>query len=69
MATAAAARPIKLVAFGDSLTAGYQLPHDDGFAAKLEVALRHRGHDVTVVDGGVSGHDDGRFGPARLDAW
>ena len=62
----AAARPIRLVAFGDSLTAGYLLPRADGFAAKLEVALRKQGHDVTVIDGGVSG-DTTTGGLARLD--
>ena len=63
---AAAAKPIRLVAFGDSLTAGYMLPREDGFAAKLEVALRKQGHDVTVIDGGVSG-DTTTGGLARLD--
>lgn len=63
---AAAAKPIRLVAFGDSLTAGYQLSREDGFAAKLEAALRKQGHDVTVVDGGVSG-DTTTGGLARLD--
>lgn len=62
----AAAQPVRLVAFGDSLTAGYQLPRQDGFAAKLETALRRQGHDVTVIDGGVSG-DTTTGGLARLD--
>ncbi len=62
----AAARPIRLLAFGDSLTAGYGLPPGQGFAPKLEAALRKQGHDVTVVDGGVSG-DTTSGGLARLD--
>lgn len=62
----AAARPLRLLAFGDSLTAGYQLPRDQGFAAKLQAALRAQGRDVTVVDGGVSG-DTTTAGLARLD--
>ncbi len=66
LTSAAAAKPIRLVAFGDSLTAGYQLPRADGFAAKLEAALRGQGHDVTVIDGGVSG-DTTTGGLARLD--
>lgn len=63
---AAAAKPIRLVAFGDSLTAGYNLPRADGFAAKLQVALRKQGHDVDVIDGGVSG-DTTTGGLARFD--
>ena len=63
---AAAAKPIRIVAFGDSLTAGYNLPQADGFAAKLEAALRKQGHDVTVVNAGVSG-DTTSGGLARLD--
>ena len=65
-ASAAAARPIRLLAFGDSLTAGYGLPPGQGFVPKLEAALRKQGHDVTVVDGGVSG-DTTSGGLARLD--
>ncbi len=65
-AAAAAAKPIRLLAFGDSLTAGYGLPPGQGFVPKLEAALRKQGHDVTVVDGGVSG-DTTSGGLARLD--
>ncbi len=55
-ATGAAAAPAKLVlAFGDSLTAGYQLAPGDGFAPQLEAALRARGLNVTVHNAGVSG--------------
>lgn len=63
---AARAKPLRLLAFGDSLTAGYQLPRADGFAAKLEAALRRQGRDVTVIDGGVSG-DTTTGGLSRLD--
>lgn len=65
-APAAAAKPIRLLAFGDSLTAGYGLPPGQGFVPKLEAALRKQGRDVTVVDGGVSG-DTTSGGLARLD--
>ncbi len=58
--------PITIVAFGDSLTAGYMLPDEDSFAAKLQKALRAQGKDVTVVNGGVSG-DTSTGGLARLD--
>ena len=62
----ASARQIRLLAFGDSLTAGYGLPHEDGFEAQLQSALRKSGHDVVVLDGGVSG-DTTAGGVARLD--
>lgn len=59
-------KPVTLVALGDSLTAGYMLPRADGFAAKLEKALRAEGRAVTVIDAGVSG-DTTDMGLARLD--
>ena len=52
---ASGGRPIRLVAFGDSLMAGYQLPDGDGFAPKLEAALKAQGRDVIVVNGGRVG--------------
>lgn len=65
-ARAAEHKPITLAAFGDSLTAGYGLPRGDGFAARLEEALRAEGRDVTVIDAGVSG-DTTDMGLARLE--
>lgn len=59
-------RPVRLVAFGDSLTAGYQLPADAAFPAVLERRLRAAGHAVTVANAGVSG-DTTAAGLARLD--
>ena len=61
-----AAEPVKLLALGDSLTAGYGLPPGQGFVPRLEAALRARGRPVTVLDGGVSG-DTTAGGLARLD--
>ena len=55
-----------IVALGDSLTAGLGLPQDQAFPAQLEAALRARGHDVTVVNAGVSG-DTASAALARLD--
>jgi acyl-CoA thioesterase-1 len=60
------ATPIRLLVLGDSLSAGYGLPHDQGFEAQLITALRARGHDVQIVDGAVSG-DTAAGGLARLD--
>ncbi len=48
-------KPLKLVAFGDSLTAGYQLPPPDSFPGQLERALKAKGHAVTIINAGVSG--------------
>jgi len=46
---------VKIVAFGDSLTAGYGLEVTDSYPALLEVALKNRGHLVTVINEGVNG--------------
>ena len=64
--SAGQARPVKLLVFGDSLVAGYGLPHADGFEAQLQAALQADGRDVTILDGGVSG-DTTAGGRARLD--
>jgi acyl-CoA thioesterase-1 len=47
---------IDILAFGDSLTAGYGLPRDQGFARQLEAALRRQGLEANVVNAGVSGN-------------
>ena len=62
----ACATPVKLLVLGDSLSAGYGLPHDDGFEVQLAAALRAHGHDVAIIDGAVSG-DTSAGGLARLD--
>lgn len=63
---AAVAEPVRLLALGDSLTAGYGLAPEEGFASRLQAALRERGHEVEVIDAGVSG-DTTAGGLARLD--
>lgn len=63
---ARAARPLKVVAFGDSLTAGYMLPAKDAFPSQLEAALKAAGLAVEVANAGVSG-DTTAQGLARLD--
>lgn len=62
----AAGKPRLILAFGDSLTAGYQLGPKDGFAPQLEAALRAQGRNVTVHNAGVSG-DTTAQGRARLN--
>ncbi|WP_347400916.1 arylesterase [Roseicella aquatilis] len=63
---ARAAEPIRLLALGDSLTAGYGLPPGQGFVPQLQRALAGRGRPVRVIDAGVSG-DTTAGGLARLD--
>ncbi|MCW5698793.1 MAG: arylesterase [Rhodospirillales bacterium] len=63
----AKADALRLLALGDSLTAGYGLPQADGFTAQLERALADEGLEVKVINGGVSG-DTTAGGRARL-AW
>lgn len=53
--SAKAAAPIRIVAFGDSLTAGFNLAPADAFPVQLERALKAKGHDVEVINAGVSG--------------
>ena len=65
-AACAADAPIKIVALGDSLTAGFNLPASAAFPVKLERALRAKGHVVEVANAGVSG-DTASGGLARLD--
>lgn len=62
----AAERPVRIVALGDSLTAGLGLPADAAFPAKLEKALRAKGLAVEISNAGVSG-DTASGGLARLD--
>lgn len=57
---------LTVLALGDSLTAGYNLPHDAAFPVQLEAALRDQGHAVRVINAGVSG-DTTAGGLARLD--
>ena len=64
---AAQAAPMRLLVLGDSLTAGYGLPREDGFQPRLREALAGRGISVAIIDGAVSG-DTSAGGRARL-AW
>ena len=62
----ATAAKFALVALGDSLTAGYGLPQDQGFVPQMQAWLQARGVDVTITNAGVSG-DTTAGGVARLD--
>ncbi len=59
------AKPLRLVALGDSLVQGFGLPPEDGFVPQLERWLRRSGLDVEVVNAGVSG-DTTRGGRSRI---
>lgn len=54
-----AVRDLVLLAFGDSLVAGYGVRRDEGFAPQLEAALRAAGVPAKVVNAGVSGNTTG----------
>jgi acyl-CoA thioesterase-1 len=58
--------PIKIVALGDSLTAGYGLSQPDGFVARLQTALTEKGVAAEIQNAGVSG-DTASGGLGRLD--
>jgi acyl-CoA thioesterase-1 len=64
--TQAMAKDVTILAFGDSLTAGFGVEPGDSFPVQLEVALRAKGHAVRIVNAGVSG-DTSAAGRDRLD--
>ncbi|HER26064.1 MAG TPA: arylesterase [Rhodospirillales bacterium] len=66
MAAPKASEPVRILALGDSLTAGYGLPQDQSFPVKLQTALNESGLPAIVYNGGVSG-DTSAGGLSRLD--
>ncbi|WP_421905929.1 arylesterase [Mameliella sp.] len=66
LATGAAAERVHILALGDSLTQGYGLIEQEGFVPQLRSWLTERGHDVRIVNAGVSG-DTTAGGLARVD--
>jgi len=62
----AIAEPIRIVAFGDSNTAGFRVSNENAYPAQLERALRAKGYDVSVLNSGISG-DTSSMGLARFD--
>lgn len=64
--SATGAEPVRVVGFGDSLMAGYELDAGRSFPDRLQAALRAKGHEVEVANAGVSG-DTTSGGLARLD--
>ena len=64
-ATPAIAEPLRILAFGDSLTEGYGLTPKDGLVPQLQKWLTARGHDVQILNGGLSG-DTAAGGRVRI---
>lgn len=62
----ALAQPVKLVALGDSLSAGYNLPAAAAFPVRLQKALTDKGIQIEIANAGVSG-DTTSGGLGRLD--
>ena len=61
------AGPVRhILAFGDSLFAGYRLAPGHGYPERLEAALRARGINAEVADAGVSG-DTTAAGAQRIE--
>ncbi len=54
-AQSAQARPIHIVAFGDSATAGWLVARKEAYPAQLQAALRKKGYDVVVDNAGING--------------
>ena len=65
-ASARTEKPVRIIAFGDSLVAGYRLATAEAFPAQLDKALKAKGHSVEVIGAGVSG-DTTEAGLARID--
>ena len=57
--------PVQILAFGDSLFAGYGVESGQSYPAQLETALRARGINASVANAGVSG-DTTQAGRDRL---
>jgi acyl-CoA thioesterase-1 len=64
--SAAQADSTRILALGDSLTAGYGLMDQDGLVPQLNAWFKADGTDITVVNAGVSG-DTSAGGLSRLD--
>ena len=63
---ASESRSLRILALGTSLTQGYNLPPGTDYCAVLEAKLKARGHNVSVINGGVSG-DTTAGGLSRLE--
>ena len=66
-ASVASAETVTIAALGDSLTQGFGLPIEQGFVPQLEGWMEAQGHDVDIINAGVSG-DTTQGGLSRV-AW
>lgn len=66
LAPTPAAKPVRILALGESLIQGYGLPPGKDFCSELERTLRAHGANATVINGGVSG-DTSAGGLARIE--
>lgn len=55
-----------ILAFGDSLTAGFGVAQDESYPARLQIILEEKGYSYKVVNAGVSG-DTTAGGKRRID--
>jgi|LGOV01.1.fsa_nt_gb acyl-CoA thioesterase-1 len=60
------AQPLCILAFGDSLVAGFAVPRKAGFTVQLEKALTAAGCSTEVINAGIPG-DTSAGGRARLE--
>jgi len=67
LGASSSAASLRIVAFGDSATAGYLVAHDKAYPAQLQAALRKKGYDVNVENAGISG-DTTTGALARFDS-
>jgi acyl-CoA thioesterase-1 len=65
-AAGAAQQAPRILALGDSLTAGYGLPPEHALPVRLQAKLKQDGVEAEVINAGVSG-DTSAGGLARLD--
>lgn len=66
LAAPAAAKTARILLLGDSIAAGYGLDPGEALPVKLEAALKAKGHDVEIINAGVSG-DTSTGGADRID--
>ena len=64
--TSPQAHAVRILALGDSLTAGYRLPLEEAFPAQLQAALKLKYGEIEVLNGGLSG-DTTAGGLSRLE--
>ena len=62
-------RPLRIVAFGNSLTAGFDLPVDAAFPAKLQRALAAKGVATEIANAGFRATPRPAGSPGSTGPW